>query len=248
MMDKPPMDMPDLQELLQYRWRDQSLLHQALVHSSYTYECRDREEFNNERLEFLGDAVLQIIVSEHYYKLFNGKTEGELSKMRALTVCETSLARVAGSLDLGRFILMGRGEERSGGRERASLLADAVEALIGSIYLDAGLEESRRVTLRLLAQVMEDVLTGQALRDYKTELQELLQRDSAEPVIYRIVDESGPDHDKLFTATVSHRGDKLGEGQGRTKKEAERQAARMAMEKIHAELAPGGNIINGTVR
>lgn len=235
MIDKPPMDIKYLQQLLQYRWQDQSLLHRALVHSSFTYECRDREEFNNERLEFLGDAVLQIIVSEHYYKLFNDKTEGELSKMRALTVCETSLARVARGLDLGRFILLGRGEERSGGRERASLLADTVEALLGSIYLDAGLEESRRVTLRLLADVMEDVIKGQALRDYKTELQELLQRDSAEPVIYRIVNESGPDHDKLFTATVSHRGIALGEGRGRTKKEAERQAARMAMEKIQSD-------------
>ncbi|MCL2335799.1 MAG: ribonuclease III [Firmicutes bacterium] len=231
-MDKPSADVHDLQLLLQYRWRDQSLLHQALVHSSYTYECRDKEEGHNERLEFLGDAVLQIIVSEHYYKLFHDKTEGELSRMRALTVCEASLARVAKRFGLGRFILLGRGEERSGGRERASLLADAVEALLGSIYLDGGLKESRRVTLFLLTEVMEEVLTGQALRDYKTELQELLQRDSAEPVLYRIVNESGPDHDKLFTAVLSHAGASLGEGMGRTKKEAEQQAARMAMEKI----------------
>lgn len=245
-MGKPATDMKKLQQLLQYKWRDQSLLHQALVHSSFTYESRDREEFNNERLEFLGDAVLQIIVSEHYYKLFQDKTEGELSKMRALTVCETSLARVARSLELGRFILLGRGEERTGGRERTSLLADAIEALLGSIYLDAGLEESRRVTLRLLADVMEDVITGQALRDYKSELQELLQRDSTEPVTYRIVDESGPDHDKVFTTIVVHLGIRLGEGKGRSKKEAEQQAARMALEKL-AEDERAGGVKNGPV-
>lgn len=231
-MKKSAPNLEKLQQLLEYGWRDRSLLHRALVHSSFTYESREREECNNERLEFLGDAVLQLVVSEHYYRLFREKTEGELSKMRALTVCETSLARVARRLDLGEFILLGRGEERTGGRERASLLADAFEALLGSIYLDAGLEEARRVALHQLTGVMDEVISGQALRDFKSELQELLQRESTEPVSYVILKETGPDHDKEFTAAAIHRGRKLGEGRGKSKKEAEQQAARMALGKI----------------
>lgn len=239
MKEKAAPDLQKLQQMLGYMWQDQSLLVRALVHSSYTYECREREESNNERLEFLGDAVLQLVVSEYYYRRFQAKTEGELSKMRALTVCESSLARVARRLELGSFILMGRGEERSGGRERPSLLADAFEALLGSIYLDAGLDEARRVALQQLSGIIEEVETGHSLRDYKSELQELLQHDSSEPASYVIVAEKGPDHDKEFTAAVLHRNCKLGEGRGKSKKEAEQQAARAALEKMEMDNSAG---------
>jgi ribonuclease-3 len=212
-------------------WRNPELLRLALVHSSFTYESRGREEHNNnnERLEFLGDAVLELIISDYFYGSFPYKTEGELTKMRALTVCEPSLAAVAQRLELGRYMFMGRGEERSGGRERPALLADAFEALLGAVYLDAGLEEARRVALQQLADIIEEVKTGQTVRDYKTDLQEMLQRKSADPIQYSIIDEEGPDHDKTFTAAVVYQGKRLGWGRGRTKKEAEQQAAKMAL-------------------
>ncbi|HCW51772.1 MAG TPA: ribonuclease III [Clostridiales bacterium] len=227
-------DLAELQEQLQYRWQNPALLREALVHSSYTYENKEQGVLNNERLEFLGDAVLELVVSDHFYRSFPDKSEGELTKMRALTVCEPSLAAVARQLQLGRYMWMGRGEERSGGRNRPSILADAFEALLGSIYLDGGLEEARRVALRQLAGVIEEVKKGQAVRDYKTDLQEKLQRrerKAADPIQYIILDESGPDHDKVFTAAVVYRGKRMGWGRGKSKKEAEQQAARMALEK-----------------
>jgi len=219
----------DLQKKVHFVWRNPELLRLALVHSSFTYENRGREEHNNERLEFLGDAVLELIISDYYYRSFPHKTEGELTKMRALTVCEPSLAAVARCLELGRYLFMGRGEERSGGRERPSLLADAFEALLGSVYLDAGLKEARRVALQQLSDIIEEVKSGQTVRDYKTDLQEILQRKSADPIQYSIINEEGPDHDKIFTAAVEYQGKRLGWGRGRTKKEAEQQAAKMAL-------------------
>ncbi|KAF1086730.1 Ribonuclease 3 [Sporotomaculum syntrophicum] len=219
----------DLQTKLHYAWRNPELLRLALVHSSFTYENRGREEQNNERLEFLGDAVLELVISDYYYNQLPHKSEGELTKMRALTVCEPSLATVARRLELGRYIFMGRGEERSGGRERPALLADAFEALLGSVYLDAGFEEARRVALQQLADIIEEVKSGHTVRDYKTDLQEMLQRKSADPIQYSIIDEEGPDHDKIFTAAVDYQGKRMGWGRGRTKKEAEQQAAKMAL-------------------
>lgn len=229
-MERNDMELQELQQRLNYAWRDPGLLRRALIHSSYTYENKEQGEHNNERLEYLGDAVLELIISDYFYRAFPDKTEGELTKMRALTVCEPSLAAVARRLELGRYMLMGRGEERSGGRDRPSILADAFEALLGAIYLDAGLEEARRVVLRELADIIKEVGTGNALRDYKTELQELLQRKAADPIRYFIIDEQGPDHDKTFTAVVEYRGKRMGSGRGKSKKEAEQQAAKMALE------------------
>jgi len=230
-MERFENGLTELQKRLHYTWRNPELLRQALVHSSYTYENKEREHYNNERLEYLGDAVLELVVSDYFYHSFPEKTEGELTKLRALTVCEPSLALVARRLELGRYLLMGRGEERSGGRDRPSLLADAFEALLGSVYLDAGMEEARRVALQELAGIIENIKTGQTVRDYKTDLQEVLQRKSADPINYHIIDEAGPDHDKVFTAAVEHRGKKMGWGRGKSKKEAEQQAAKMALEK-----------------
>lgn len=202
---------------------------------------------HNQRLEFLGDAVLELIISEHLYKLFPDRTEGELTKMRAASVCEPSLAKVARGLDLGRCLRMGRGEERSGGRERPSILADAFEALLGAIYLDQGLDVSKDFVLNYLSSIIEDVVAGRLDRDYKTELQEILQQTSPEPLTYTIMDESGPDHDKTFTAGVIYRGRIIGKGSGHSKKEAEQHAARDAFQHLD-EIKKSSSSITGPAR
>lgn len=222
-------ELSELQRQVNYSWQDSGLLRLALVHSSYTYENKDRADKHNERLEFLGDAVLELIISEYFYRISSEKSEGELTKMRAMTVCEPSLAEVARRLDLGKYVLLSRGEEKSGGRDRPALLADAFEALLGSVYLDGGLEEARKVALAQLSDVIEQVIAGQAIRDHKTMLQEYLQSKSQDPISYSVIDEAGPDHDKTFTAVVEYQGKIMGKGRGRTKKEAEQQAARMAL-------------------
>ncbi|MBE0467738.1 MAG: ribonuclease III [Candidatus Desulforudis sp.] len=208
-------------------WREQQLLREALTHSSYSYE--QPGERHNQRLEFLGDAVLEIVVSEHLYRRLPDAAEGELTKIRAAVVCEPTLAQVARELDLGYYLRMGRGEELSGGRERASVLADAFEAFLGALYLDQGLEVTRRFTLDKLGPLITDTLAGKGESDYKTRLQELLQKKSPEPLRYVIINEEGPDHSKVFTAGVVYRGRVLGRGTGRTKKEAEQHAAKEAL-------------------
>ncbi|SFG39650.1 RNAse III [Desulfotomaculum arcticum] len=223
-------ELDELQQRVNYSWQDTGLLRQALVHSSYTYENKDRGDKHNERLEFLGDAVLELIISEYFYRVYSAKPEGELTKMRAMTVCEPSLAGVARRLNLGKYMLMSRGEEKSGGRDRPALLADAFEALLGSVYLDGGIEEARKVALSQLGDVIKQVVAGQTIRDHKTMLQEYLQSKSQDPISYSVIDEAGPDHDKTFTAVVEYQGKIMGKGRGRTKKEAEQQAARMALE------------------
>ncbi|MFZ5591146.1 MAG: ribonuclease III [Bacillota bacterium] len=222
-----------LKEKLHIYWQDEGLLELAMTHSSYNYENRDgRRQESNQRLEFLGDAVLELVISEHLYKSFPMYTEGELTKLRAAIVCEPSLARVARQLNLGACLYMGKGEEKTGGRERPSILADAFESLLGAVFLDQGLAVARRLALDYLQPVLEDILAGRLDRDYKTELQEYLQKRSADPVNYVILREEGPDHDKTFTAGVVHNGRELGRGQGHSKKEAEQQAARMALENL----------------
>ncbi|MEG6511603.1 ribonuclease III [Desulforamulus ruminis] len=213
---------------LGFRWHNPALLTQALTHSSCVHESRGHGLCHNQRLEFLGDAVLELLISEHLYQMFPDRTEGELTKKRAASVCEPSLAKVARGLDLGRCLRMGRGEERSGGRERPSILADAFEALLGAIYLDQGLEITRKFVLTCLQPVIEDVVAGRLDRDYKTELQETLQQSSPEPLSYVIMNETGPDHNKTFTAGVIYRGQVIGRGNGHSKKEAEQQAAKDA--------------------
>jgi ribonuclease-3 len=221
-----------LKEKLGFRWNDESRLILALTHGSYTYENKLLETEDNQRLEFLGDAVLELIVSTYLYNRFPGYTEGELTKLRAALVCEPSLVWVAKKLNLGNCLLMGRGEERSGGRERSSILADALEALLGAIYLDQGIKKAENFILPYLESILQDVLEGRATRDYKTELQEILQRTAPEPLNYTIIDEAGPDHEKIFTAAVIYRGKEIGRGKGHSKKEAEQQAARFALENM----------------
>ena len=219
-------------ERLKVDWQNRQLLSIALTHSSFTYENRHFGAENNQRLEFLGDAVLELAVSDYLYKNNPGHSEGDLTKLRASVVCEPSLARVAGNLDLGQCLSMGKGEERSGGRMRPSILADAFEALLGAIYLDQGLERAAEVAIGCMEPLLQDVMEGRLERDYKTELQELVQQSGGESVSYVIIREDGPDHHKMFTAGVLYKGSMSGTGVGRSKKDAEQQAAKTAIAKI----------------
>ncbi|MEW6173374.1 MAG: ribonuclease III [Bacillota bacterium] len=217
----------ELKDKIGITWQKEALLRQALTHGSYAYEHPVMP--NNQRLEFLGDAVLQLAVSDYLYRTFPDKSEGELTKLRAAVVCEPSLARLAQDLGIGEALLIGRGEAQSGGRQRPSILADAFEAVLGALYLDRGLEKAAEFLLLQLEPVINGVLEGRQERDYKTELQELLQQHSRESVSYVILKEEGPDHAKCFTAGVFWRGTCLGQGEGRSKKEAEQRAAREAL-------------------
>lgn len=225
--------MAELQEKSGLCWRNPYLLLEALTHSSYSYEHPGSR--HNQRLEFLGDAVLEIVVSEHLYLWLPDAAEGDLTKIRAAVVCEPALAQVAREIGLGGYLRMGRGEELSGGRERASVLADAFEAFLGAIYLDQGLETARRFALQRLEPLIVNTLAGKGEADYKTRLQELLQKKSPEPLRYIIIKEVGPDHSKVFTAGVLYRGRVLGQGVGRTKKDAEQHAAREALSGLGIE-------------
>ncbi|MFZ5634908.1 MAG: ribonuclease III [Bacillota bacterium] len=221
----------ELREKIGIAWKDIDLLYMALTHSSFSFEKKEKTK-NNQRLEFLGDAVLELIISDYLYNTCPSGSEGELTKLRASIVCEPSLARVARDLGIGPCLIMGKGEERSGGRDRPSILADAYESLLGAIYLDSGLEAARKFALSRLREIISDVLEGRVERDYKTELQEILQKKSSHPVNYVILKEEGPAHDKFFTAGVVYMGRQMGAGTGHSKKEAEQQAARNALDNI----------------
>ncbi len=223
--------LSDIKNRLQLECLDEDLLLQALTHSSYIYENRQNGIENNQRLEFLGDAVLDLAVSDFLFRKYPDSDEGELTKLRAALVCEPSLARTAKRLKLGFCLRMGKGEERSGGRERPSILADAFEALLGAIYLDQGLAKASEMTLKFLDPLIKDVLEGRLGSDYKTELQEIVQQLGSEQVQYTIIREEGPDHNKIFTAGVIYKGELAGTGSGRSKKEAEQQAAKAALRK-----------------
>ncbi|TDA65648.1 MAG: ribonuclease III [Clostridia bacterium] len=208
------------------------ILNTALTHPSYAFENRLDAVESNQRLEFLGDAVLGLVVAEFLYRRFPHRPEGELTRMRAAMVCEPTLARVARKLDLGRYLLLGRGEELSGGRERPSILADVFEAVCGAICLDVGLEAAREFILGQLSSALQELETQRDYGDYKTVLQELVQRKYDENVSYLILDERGPDHRKEFVAGVRFHGRILATGSGRSKKEAEQQAAKKALDNI----------------
>jgi len=215
-------------------WNNTGLLIHAMTHSSCSCEHRQPADSNNERLEFLGDAVLELLVSEYLYTTYPGFSEGELTKLRARVVCEPTLARIAREIGLGACLRMSRGEVRSGGRERPSMLADAFEALLGAVYLDQGLVPARQLVLKYFTPVFDDVIKGRVVRDYKTDLQELLQQQAPDAVKYRILQEQGPDHQKWFTAAVYYRGREMGRGSGHSKKEAEQKAARAALATIES--------------
>jgi ribonuclease-3 len=210
--------------------RKKELYLQALTHSSYTHEHNLGNNAHNERLEFLGDAVLELAVSEILYHRFPRLPEGKLTRFRAGLVCEESLFRLAEKMQLGSYLRLGRGEAASGGRKRPSLLADALEALLGAIYLDQGFTAVRKVVEELFRPLFEQLAHGSLITDYKTLLQEYTQGKMATTPEYIIVNESGPDHEKIFVAQVLLDGKVSGEGSGRSKKEAEQEAARAAYE------------------
>jgi len=222
----------DLETALGYRFQNITLLQNALAHSSYANERWHDSLKSNERLEFLGDSILGMVVAEYLYRNFPDRPEGELTRMRADMVCETSLAAVADQLGLGQHLLLGRGEELFGGRERASILADAVESVIAAAFLDSGMEAARGIVERfVLNRVPVKKLQNV---DYKTALQELVQQKKNQVLTYTLVGESGPDHDKHFEVEVSLNGNAVGRGSGTSKKRAEQDAARQAFEALQA--------------
>lgn len=218
--------LQELEERVGYSFRDEGLLKQAMTHSSFTNEQRINRAGDYERLEFLGDAVLELVSSEFLFKLHPELSEGELTKLRASMVCEPSLAFCARDLELGRFIRMGKGEENTGGRERESITSDAMEALIGAIYLDGGMDSAREFIDRFILSDLED---KQLFYDSKSNLQELIQGKLKKEFGYELLEESGPEHDKTFRVLVQMEGERLGEGVGKTKKAAEQQAAYKAL-------------------
>lgn len=213
-----------------YRFKDKGLLLAALSHSSYANEHKGLE--CNERLEFLGDSILGFVTAEYLYKIFPDLPEGKLTKIRANVVCEAMLAKKGRELKLNDELLLGNGEEHTGGRERTSIIADAMEAVIGAIYLDGGIEPARKFVLDMLIPEIKDTVSTVKILDSKTSLQEILQRNSTAAIEYNIVGESGPAHNKSFIAEVRHRGKVLGRGIGHSKKEAEQNAAMDAINKI----------------
>ena len=223
----------DLETALGYRFRNISLLQNALTHSSYANERWHNSLLSNERLEFLGDSILGMAVAEYLFKNFPDRPEGELTRMRADMVCEQSLAAVANRVDLGSHLLLGHGEEQGGGRTRPSILADAVESVIAASFLDGGMDAAAGIVQRfVLTNVPVKKLHN---RDYKTGLQELVQQKKNQVLSYALVGESGPDHDKIFLVEVSLNGKVVGKGTGSSKKRAEQDAARSAIEKLFPE-------------
>ena len=223
--------MTELERRLGYEFRDGRFLENALTHSSYANERAGLA--SNERLEFLGDSVLGFCAAKNICRLYPAMPEGEMTRLRAELVCEASLHSVAKSLDLGAYIRLGRNEECNGGRDRVSILADAVEAVIAAIFLDGGLEPAEAF---IEGRILKDLEAGRrpVRTDYKTQLQELLQREGGAAPSYAIIGESGPDHNKSFTARASLHDGAFADGSGRSKKEAEQAAARAALELLGA--------------
>ena len=212
-----------------YQFHDTGLLTTAMTHSSYANEHRDQHIQNNERLEFLGDSILGLVSADYVFHRYPHVPEGQLTKLRAAGVCEQTLYEVAKELGLDHLLRLGRGEENGGGRKRPSILADSVEALIGAIYLDGGLEAARTFILSFLEAKIDLAEQGGAFRDYKTALQELVQRKKDQVLHYELIGESGPDHDKHFVVAVRFNSDRVARGEGRSKKAAEQCAAKEAL-------------------
>lgn len=218
-----------LEETIDYHFHNKALLRQAMTHSSYANEKRMGKQSCNERVEFLGDAVLEIISSEFLYHTFPQLPEGELTKKRASLVCEPTLAMCARAFHLERYLLLGRGEEQTGGRSRDSIVSDATEALIGAIYLDGGFANAKEFVMKF---ILNDIEHKQLFYDSKTILQEIVQENGQSSVAYQVLKEEGPDHNKIFTVQVLVNGKCVGKGQGHTKKAAEQAAAYQAVTDI----------------
>ena len=220
----------DLETALGYRFRNISLLQNALTHSSYANERWHNSLLSNERLEFLGDSVLGMLVAEYLYRTFPDRPEGELTRMRADMVCEQTLAGAANKIGIGEHLLLGHGEEQGGGRSRNSILADAMESVIAACFLDGGIQAALKVVQQFI--LVEVPVTKLHNVDYKTKLQELVQQKKNQVLSYALVGESGPDHDKHFDVEVSLNGRVVGSGSGSSKKRAEQSAAASAVENL----------------
>ena len=218
--------MESLEKKLQYTFTNRELLSEALNHSSYANEHRSAGISSNERLEFLGDSVLGFVTAEFLFRMYPQLPEGDLTRMRAALVCEQSLYEVARMLELGQYLKLGKGEEAGGGRERQSILADAVEAVFAALYLDGGMEQIRSLIHRVL---LSRAPAAEERKDYKTTLQEIVQRKIGQQLTYHMMEESGTDHNKTFVFEVRLNGEPIGQGGGHSKKEAEQAAARDAL-------------------
>lgn len=223
-------DPADIQQKIGFAFSEPRLLHQALTHKSYANE--NRLSYHSERMEFLGDAVLNLVVSEFLMQACPSSAEGDLSRFRAAVVSEPALAAIAREIGLGKYLLLSRGEEQTGGRDKDSLLADCLEALIAAVYLDAGKDRAEAVILRLFKDLIRNTCSTRGTFDYKTEVQELCQERLKLLPEYRVVSESGPDHRKQFEVELTVMGQLYGRGTGRSKKEAEQRAAKEALEKL----------------
>lgn len=223
----------ELESKIKYQFCDPTILLHALTHSSYANEMRMQRGDNNERLEFLGDAVLELVTSEYVYKEYKEVTEGDLTKFRASIVCEQTLSACARDIGLGQFLLLGKGEDSSGGRGRDSILSDSMEAVIGAIYLDGGFTNAKEFIHKF---ILDNLNNKDLFFDSKTILQEIVQNDNHNQKIhYRLVSEDGPDHHKTFTIAVSIGSEEIGCGVGRTKKAAEQEAAYQAIQKLRSK-------------
>ena len=221
--------MTDLQNKIGYQFKNPALLNEALTHSSYANEHKSQHIKYNERLEFLGDSVLSIVVSDYIYKNCPELPEGELTKLRASLVCEKSLYEFAKKIDLGNYLILSKGERNNGGADRPSILSDAFEALIAAIYIDGGITPASKHILNFVIPAIKNS-KKKKINDYKTTLQEIIQKNPGEKLEYVLVKESGPDHNKHFVVEVHLNSNVIGKGGGRSKKEAEQQAAREALE------------------
>jgi len=219
-----------LQKTIGYNFNNIETLLMALTHSSFANENRNDGFESNERLEFLGDSVLSLVISENIFKKYENLSEGEMTKTRANIVCEASLMKCSLEIGLGEYLLLGKGEELSGGRKRASILSDAFEALIGAIYVDGGFESAKAFINSKMENLIIDSVRGAIFHDYKTQLQEIVQKSGEHTVSYKILNEKGPDHNKTFVSQVSINDMVVGTGEGKSKKEAEQNAAKAALQ------------------
>lgn len=227
------MELKNFQRKIEIFFDEENILRTALTHSSFAHQYKNVE--HNERLEFLGDSVLQLTITEYLYKKYNYKSEGELTKIRSLIVCENSLFQVAQNLELSSVIRMSKGEEMTGGRERASLLADAVEAVIAAIYLDKGLTVAKEFILKNFEGLIKKAIKNEIILDFKTRLQELLQKKGEVEITYDLIKFEGPPHRRRFFIDVLINNETYGSGDGYSKKEAEQSAAKIALEKLEGK-------------
>lgn len=229
-MGKYKPNLEDLEKSLNYSFSNKDLLKTALTHSSYANENKMKVIENNERMEFLGDSIISLIVSQYLYKKYPNYPEGDLTKIRAMVVCESSLSYAARKINLGDYILLGKGEDITGGRDRDSILADTIESIAGAIYIDSDFKSINNILLKKFEDnIVYAAAKGNLFMDYKTELQELLQKEKNSEIEYRVYKEKGPDHNKVFFIKVLFNGNKIGKGNGKNKKEAEQMAAKDAL-------------------